>query len=216
MQTLGVTGGIGSGKTTVCRMLEKLGARVFYADVEAKRLMQEHPDVRREIIAAFGAKSYDGKGQLDRAYLAGRVFASEDEVARINGIVHPRVFEAFEVAKAVAQQDGVDVLVKEAALIFETGGERHLDAVAVVDAPRAERVERVARRDQVTPEQVLARMGHQLPPEELRRRADYVIENDSTPDDLQRQVDALWRSLTGPGPRKRERKKEGKGERRHR
>ena len=209
MQSLGVTGGIGSGKTTVCRMLETLGARVFYADVEAKRLMQEHPDVRREITAAFGAESYDNRGRLDRAYLAGRVFASEDEVARINHIVHPRVFEAFEAAKAAARQDGVDVLVKEAALIFEAGGERHLDAVAVVDAPRSERVRRVARRDQVTPEQVLARMGHQLPPEELRRRADYVIENDGSLAELQRQVDALWISLTGPAQERREESVEG-------
>ena len=207
MQTLGVTGGIGSGKTTVCRMLARLGARVFYADVEAKRLMQESPDVRREIVAAFGAESYDDKGRLDRAYLARRVFASEDEVARINRIVHPRVFRAFEEAEVAARQDGVDVLVKEAALIFEAGGERHLDAVAVVDAPRERRVERVARRDGATPEEVLARMGHQLPPGELRRRADYVIENHGSLADLQHQVDALWRTLTSLGKEEREKGK---------
>ena len=196
MQSLGVTGGIGSGKTTVCRMLEELGARVFYADVEAKRLMQENPDVRREITAAFGAESYDHEGRLDRAYLARRVFASEDDLARINGIVHPRVFEAFEAAKAAARQNGVDVLVKEAALIFEAGGERHLDAVAVVDAPRDKRVERVAQRDGAPSEEVIARMGHQLPPAALRRRADYVIENHGSLDDLQQQVNALWHTLT--------------------
>lgn len=195
MQTLGVTGGIGSGKTMVCRILEACGARVFYADVEAKRIMQEHPDVRAEIVDAFGPKSYDQDGRLDRTYLAEQVFADRAQVARINGIVHPRVFEAFEAAKAVARHDGVGVLVKEAALLFEAGGERHLDAVAVVEAPREERVRRVTARDSVTPEQVLARMGHQLPPEELRRRADYVIENTGSLGDLRHQVKALWHDL---------------------
>ena len=79
MQSLGVTGGIGSGKTTVCRMLEGLGAQVFYADVEAKRIMQESPDVRVELVAAFGEGSYDANGRLDRAYLARRVFADRGE-----------------------------------------------------------------------------------------------------------------------------------------
>ena len=195
MQSLGVTGGIGSGKTTVCRMLEGLGAQVFYADVEAKRIMQESPDVRAELVAAFGEGSYDANGRLDRAYLARRVFADQANVARINAIVHPRVFRAFEEAQEAARRDGIDVLVKEAALIFETGGDAHLDAVAVVAAPQAERVRRVATRDGVTSDQVLARMGHQLPPDELRRRADYVVENTGSLDDLRRQVERLWREV---------------------
>ena len=195
MTSLGVTGGIGSGKTTVCRMLEGLGAQVFYADVEAKRIMQADPDVRVELVAAFGEGSYDANGRLDRAYLARRVFADEANVARINAIVHPRVFKAFEEAQEAARRDGVDVLVKEAALIFETGGDAHLDAVAVVAAPQAERVRRVAARDGVTSDQVLARMGHQLPPDDLRRRADYVVENTGSLDDLRRQVERLWREV---------------------
>jgi dephospho-CoA kinase len=195
MKTLGVTGGIGSGKTTVCRLLEALGARVFYADAEAKRLMQEDPGVRAEIEAAFGAESYDAEGRLNRAFLAAQVFGDERKVDRINAIVHPRVFEAFARAKAVAERDGVPLLVKEAALIFEAGGDKHLDAVAVVDAPRGLRVQRVVDRDGTTPEKVLARMGHQLPPDELRRRADYIIENDGPLDDLRAQVDALYQDL---------------------
>jgi len=193
--TLGITGGIGSGKTTVCRLLEERGARIFYADAEAKRLMETHPEVRAEIVAAFGPESYDEEGRLNRAYLATRVFGDEKQVARINAIVHPRVFEAFEEAREQAQRDGIPLLVKEAALIFETGGERHLDAVAVVDAPVDARIDRVTARDHVTPEQVTARMQHQRPPEELRRRADYVIENHGSPADLRRQVDALYQAL---------------------
>ncbi len=195
MKTLGVTGGIGSGKTTVCRFFEDLGARVFYADVEAKRLMQEDPETRAEITAAFGPESYDAGGRLDRAYLAQEVFGDEEKVARISAIVHPRVFRAFAQAKQGAERDGVDLLVHEAALIFEAGGERHLDAVAVVDAPQAERVRRVVARDDAQPAQVRARMRHQLPPEELRRRADYVIENTGSMEDLRRQVEQIYRKV---------------------
>lgn len=195
MTTLGVTGGIGSGKTTVCRMLEELGARVFYADIEAKRLMQEDPEVRAEIQAAFGAESYDAEGNLNRTHLAEKVFGSDEDVARINAIVHPRVFEAFEEARQKAQREGVALLVHEAALIFEAGAEKHLDAVAVVDAPEAIRIRRVTARDDVPPEAVRARMGHQLPPEELRRRADYVIDNSGSKRDLHTEVERVFRAV---------------------
>ena len=195
LKTLGVTGGIGSGKTTVCRMLEACGARVFYADQEGKRILQEDPAARDEVIAAFGPASYGADGRLDRPYLAAQVFGDEAKVAQINRIVHPRVFAAFEKAKVQAEADGIALLVKEAALIFEAGGEQHLDAVAAVLAPQAERLRRVTSRDGVTREQVRARMAHQLPPEELRRRADYVIENDGDLEDLQRQVQALYQKL---------------------
>ena len=192
--TLGVTGGIGSGKTTVCRILEELGARVFYADAEAKQLMQDDEEVRAEITAAFGAASYE-EGRLNRAYLAEQVFGDEDKLERLNGIVHPRVFEAFEEAKRQARKEGVELLVHEAALIFEAGGDKHLDAVAVVDAPEDVRVRRVTERDAVTPDQVRARMGHQLPPDELRRRADYVIDNTGSLEDLRAQVEQLVERL---------------------
>ncbi len=195
MKTLGVTGGIGSGKTTVCRLFEDLGARVFYADREAKKLMEEDPAMRAEITAAFGPESYDAAGRLDRAYLARRVFGEAASVARINAIVHPRVFRAFEAAREAAAREGVVLLVHEAALIFEAGGERYLDAVAVVDAPEAERVRRVTARDAVTPAQVRARMGHQLPPDELRRRADYVIDNTGSLEDLRRQVERVYAEM---------------------
>jgi dephospho-CoA kinase len=199
MTTLGVTGGIGSGKSTVCRLFEDLGAHVFYADDVAKRLMQDDPAVRREIVAAFGAESYDAEGRLDRAYLAQQVFGNEDNVARINAIVHPRVFAAFEEAARQAAQAGVDLLVHEAALIFEAGGDQHLDAVAVVDAPEDVRVQRVVERDKVTPEQVRARMHHQLPPDELRRRADYVINNAGSKEALRAQVRAVYEAMVGRG-----------------
>lgn len=196
MKTLGVTGGIGSGKSTVCLMLEDLGARVFYADDEGKRLLVEDPGARREMVEAFGTESYLADGRLNRTYLAERVFGNEDNVVRINGIVHPRVFTRFEEAVARARRDGVPLMVKEAALIFEAGGEDLLDAVAVVDAPREARVSRVVSRDHVSPEDVGARMSHQLAPEELRRRADFVIDNSGTLDETREQVVRIYRAMT--------------------
>ena len=198
LRTLGVTGGIGSGKTTVCRMLEALGARVFYADLEAKRLMQDDPGARADLVEAFGPATFDAEGRLDRARLAARVFGDDAALARLNAIVHPRVFAAFEAARARAAAEGVRLLVKEAALLFEVGGERHLDAVAVVAAPVDERIARVEARDGATPEQIRARMRHQLPQDALRAKADYVIENDGDLDGLRRQVERVYRAVIHP------------------
>jgi len=191
--TLGVTGGIGSGKTTVCGFLEEQGARVFYADVEAKRLMQEDPSVRDAVAEAFGSAVYREDDGLNRAYLADQVFGDAEQVERLNAIVHPRVFEAFEAAKKRAADGGIPLLVHEAALLFEAGGDEHVDVTAVVLAPEADRIAWVTERDDVSPEQVRDRMQHQLSQDELRERADYVLENDGTLDDLRRKtVDLYW------------------------
>jgi len=191
--TLGVTGGIGSGKTTVCGFLEEKGARVFYADIEAKRLMQEEDAVRAALVEEFGEETYGDDGALNRAYLADRVFGDAERVGRLNAIVHPHVFEAFEATKERASDEGVDLLVHEAALLFEAGGDQHVDVTAAVVAPDADRIAWVTERDDVTPEQVQARMGHQLSQDELRRRADYVIENDGSLEDLrQKSVELYW------------------------
>ncbi len=193
--TLGVTGGIGSGKSAVCRFLAEAGARVFSADRVAKQIMTDDPSARQDIRAAFGAESYHEDGSLNRAFLAGQVFSSEEKVKQINRIVHPRVFAAFQNEKRRVAAEGGSLLVHEAALIFESGGDRHLDAVLVVDAPLETRIRRVMDRDGVTEAQVRARMDHQLPAAELRRRADYVIDNDGTLDALKQRVDAFYTSF---------------------
>ena len=193
MKTLGVTGGIGSGKTTVCGFLEEKGARVFYADIEAKRLMQDDASVRAEIRETFGDAVYTDDGALNRAVLAEQVFGDADRLEQLNAIVHPRVFESFAAARERAVEEEVDLLVHEAALLFEAGGDAHVDVTAAVVAPRANRVARVAERDDVTPEKVRARMEHQLPQGELRRRADHVLENDGSLEDLrQKSVELYW------------------------
>jgi len=196
--TLGVTGGIGSGKSTACRILEERGARVFYADAEAKRLMQADDALRTAIAEAFGADTYDAEGTLNRARLAAVVFSDEEKLQQLNALVHPRVFEAFGQAKEQAEAEGVELLVHEAALIFESGGDAHLDAVAVVDAPVDVRIRRVMARDGASEAEVHARMSHQLPPAELRQRADYVLDNGGSTEELRRQVHALYAQVTGP------------------
>lgn len=198
MTTLGVTGGIGSGKTTVCGFLEEQGARVFYADVEAKRLMRENEVVREAVTDVFGSAAYLSDGSVNRSYLAEQVFGDAEKLGRLNDIVHPHVLESFEAVKHRAGDDQVTLLVHEAALLFEAGGDAHVDATLAVVAPTADRIARVAERDDVPPENVRARMGHQLPQSELRRRADYVIENDGSLDALRRKsVDLYWRVVDG-------------------
>ena len=190
--TLGVTGGIGSGKTLVCEMLAALGARVLHADDEARRLMVENKEVRNEIIAAFGEESYLENGTLNRGHLAQIVFGNDKEIARINSIVHPRMADVFYEAKARAQREGMPLLIYEAALIYESGSADRLDAVAVVHTPAEVRLKRVIQRDGVTAEQVKSRMRHQLPPEELLERADFVVVNDSSVEVLESRVRELY------------------------
>lgn len=196
VRTLGVTGGIGSGKTTVCRLLEALGARVFYADAEAKRLMNQDPALRQAILEAFGPESYLPDGQLNRAYLAAHVFQDAKALQQLNALVHPQVRMAFEQMRAQAAQAHVPLLVLEAALLFESEADRLVDHVLVVDAPEDARIQRVVQRDHVTPEQVRARMQHQLPSAVLRQRADFIIENTGSLDALRQQVADLYRRLT--------------------
>ena len=191
MIVLGVTGGIGSGKTAVCRLLEMQGARVFYADQEARRLMEEDTALRADLAAAFGPSVFDDGGRLDRAGLAAQVFGDAEKLAVLNGLVHPRVFAAFGRETARARAEGVWLFVKEAALIFEAGGEKYLDAVAVVDAPLDVRVARVVARDGATPAAVDARIRHQLPAAELVARADYVLRNDGDAAHLEGEVEDL-------------------------
>src|SRR5690606_26232546 len=197
--TLGVTGGIGSGKTTVCRLFEELGARVFYADEEAKRLQVEDPEARREIVEAFGKESYLPSGELNRRYLAELVFNDDQKLDTINRIVHPRVFQRLQEARSRAEAEGVPLLVHEAALIYESGAQNYLDAVAVVHADEETRIHRVMERDGVPREAVLARMVKQLPAEELLERADFVIRNDGDVEELRRQVERVYEAMMGKG-----------------
>lgn len=173
---VGLTGGIGSGKSTVAHIFEVLGVPVYYADEAAKRLYDEDETLKKAVIAAFGEATYrDDK--LDRAHLAGIVFGDPEKLARLNAIVHPATIADAE--RWMARQT-TPYAVKEAALIFESSAAAGLDKVIGVTAPEAMRVRRVMERDGVTEEEVRKRMRNQMDEEEKMRLCDYVIFNDES------------------------------------
>ncbi|HIG75844.1 MAG TPA: dephospho-CoA kinase [Bacteroidetes bacterium] len=196
MISLGLTGGIGSGKTAAAaRFATHPGVRVILADDVAKALMVEDPDVRAAVRERFGADTYLADGSLNRASLAARVFSRASELEALNAIVHPAVRRAMLDALAAARSEGVRLLVYEAALIFETGADEILDHVAVVYAPVETRVVRAMERDGSTRADVLLRMARQAAPADLRERADFVLDNSGSLDDLHAEVDALYSRL---------------------
>ena len=199
MTTVGVTGGIGSGKSAfVARLGAHEGTRVILADALAKRLMAEDEAVRRRLVERFGPETFDTEGALNRAWLGARVFADADELAALNGIVHPAVRQALTKAVEQARADGVRVLIYEAALLVETGGESVVDLVVVVDAPVEVRVARAAARDGVSEAAILARVRHQADPAVARAHADRVVDNTGDLAALHAEADALARDLGLP------------------
>ncbi|HRN35596.1 MAG: dephospho-CoA kinase [Flavobacteriales bacterium] len=175
MFTVGVAGGIGSGKSTVCRVFSVLGIPVFSSDDEGKRLLGEDDRLRAQLSAAFGEGVLAG-GKLDRRALAARVFNNPAALQRLNAIVHPAVRNAFA-AWAVAQH--APYVINEAAILVETGGHEQLDHLVVVTAPEQERIRRVVERDGATEAQVRARMQHQTDDRARLAVAGSVITNDN-------------------------------------
>lgn len=179
MIKIGITGGIGSGKSTVCRVFESLGIPVFYADTVAKTIMINDPVLVAGVKNAFGTESYDGAGKLNNKHIAGIVFNNSAELARLNELVHPAVFRAFDewVAKVPAN---TSYILKEAALLFESGSYKMCDQSVLVTAPEKIKIKRVMDRDGVTQEQVKARMDKQMSDEEKIKMADFLIRNDES------------------------------------
>ncbi len=175
---VGITGGIGSGKTTVCRLFAVLGIPVYDADYWAKWLIEHDPQVRKEVIALLGPEAYRPDGAYDRAYVARRVFADAALLAALNAIVHPAVERHSRAWHEQQAQTGCPYTLKEAALLVESGSHRFLDALIVVTAPEAVRIRRVMVRDGATETDVRARMQRQAPEAEKVDLADFVIVND--------------------------------------
>ncbi len=173
MFKVGITGGIGSGKSTVCRLFAERGVAVYDTDAAAKRLMAEDEALKRGIVARFGAESYR-EGVLNRPYLAERVFGDDKEREVLNGLVHPAVIADFE--RWAEEQQGKYVVL-ESAILFEAGLDKHLDRVVAVLAPEALRVERAMKRDGATRAQILSRMAAQLDDDTLSRQADVSVVN---------------------------------------
>jgi dephospho-CoA kinase len=174
MFKVGLTGGIGSGKSTVAAIFEVLGIPVYYADAAAKRMMQEDPGLKQRIIQAFGQEAYR-EGRLDRAWLSAHVFSDPENIKRINAIVHPATIRD---AHDWMDRQNTPYVLKEAALVFESGSEKELDFVIGVSAPEEIRIRRAMQRDGVSRQQVLGRMQHQMEESGKMGRCDHVIVND--------------------------------------
>jgi dephospho-CoA kinase len=174
MLTIGLTGGIGSGKTTVAQIFEVLTIPVYYADQAAKNLMNQDPSLKEQITAAFGKTVYK-EGSLDRAYLAKLVFGDSEKLNILNSIVHPATMR--DAAQWIKRQHAPYVL-KETAILFEAGLENNYDRIIGVTAPESLRLERVLSRDHSSVEKVLQRMKQQMNEEEKMSRCHFVIHND--------------------------------------
>lgn len=174
---MGVTGGIGSGKSIVCDHFRRLGRRVIRADEVARELTERDSAVIEQIRSAFG-NVYNAAGTLDRRALAAVVFADRRKLERLNGIVHPAVFREIDRRlRMLPSEELRPYVLIEAALVFESGMDAVLDFVIVVDAPEELRIARVMARDGSTPEEVRSRMASQMKTDEKLKRADFTIEN---------------------------------------
>lgn len=190
-----MTGGIGSGKSTLCNALQKMGATVFNADFWAKRLMTEDPTLRAEIRQAFGEESYTDSGDLNREYISSIVFNDESALQELNSLVHPAVFRAFEDEVSLARARGVELLVYEAALLTDRPEQSPFHVTVVVDSPPEIRRERVVVRDGVDGQQVAQRMARQPTRMEYFAAADYVVLNDKDTEALESKAGRLVESI---------------------
>lgn len=175
MHIVGITGGIGSGKTTVCKIFQTLGIPVFYADEEAKRIMQEDESVVSKISELLGAGAYDSEGKLDRNFIASHVFREREKLDKLNSIVHPATVQA---SIAWAKEQKAPYVLKEAALLFESNAFHYVDKVIGVYAPVTLRLHRTMKRNNVSKKEVQKRMRNQINEEVKMRLCDYVIYND--------------------------------------
>jgi len=191
MYKVGLTGGIGSGKTTIARIWEKKGAFVLDADDFAKELMVTDSDIIEKIKESFGEEAYKNDQSLNRSYLAKEAF-EKGRVDELNKIVHPRVFEKTEDKIEEAEQEGYKVFVKEAALLLNYGRPESLDKVVLVLATDENMIKRAAQRDNVSPDVIQERLDKQQDFEKLKSRADFVIHNNGSMEDLEMRAQILF------------------------
>lgn len=175
MLKIGITGGIGSGKSTVARVFHTLGIPVFDADNVAKEIVSKDPQVRKTLIRHFGDMVFEN-GQLNKKYLSGLVFSNAEKLKLLDSIIHPATIKASEVWMKKQQQS--PYAIKEAALLFEANTTNNLDAVIGVYAPVEMRIGRVMRRNRLSREEVLNRIGKQMNEDEKMNLCDYVVYND--------------------------------------
>ena len=174
MIKIGITGGIGSGKSVIASLLELSGVPVYIADTESKRLTETSPVIREKLTALFGETLYTAEG-LDKKRLASHIFGNPERLKEVNAIIHPEVNRHFQ---AWADKQNTPLCAIESAILFESGFNRAVDISLMVYAPMEVRIRRVLERDAASREEVIRRIGSQLPDEVKKEKSDYVIFND--------------------------------------
>jgi len=174
MKKIGITGGIGSGKSFVSKVIESFGYPVFYSDAAAKSIISTNKYAKEQLISFFGEQVFKNN-QLDRAFLANIIFNNDEDLQKVNQLIHPLVRKSFE--EFVLQQK-TDLVFNEAAILFESDGASQFDEIILVSAPEDLRIQRVMKRNQVSKEEVLTRIQKQWSNEKKEGLSDYVIQND--------------------------------------
>lgn len=172
---IGITGGIGSGKSVVSRLLEAMGIPVYISDDESKRLTATDPDIRKCLVELLGGEVFEG-GELNKPFLASYLFGNPEHARAINRIIHPRVKDDFR--SWMLRHPDAEVVAMESAILLEAGFRSEVDVLIMVYAPAELRIERAMNRDSVSREAVISRMRHQMDDEEKALQADFVILND--------------------------------------
>ena len=175
MIKVGITGGIGSGKTTVCKVFQILGVPIYFADIRAKVILDTNEEVKLKIINCFGNELLSDSGFVDRIKLAAFVFNSKEKLEKLNAILHPLVQIDFE--NWLKQHDTYNYILKEAAILFESGSFKNLDSIITVIAPLDLRISRVMFRDDISKSQIESRIDKQISDEEKIKRSQFVIYN---------------------------------------
>ena len=174
MYKIGLTGGIGSGKTYIAEIFSRLDIPVFNSDIEGKKCMQKNDSVRKQIINLFGKGIYNND-KLDTAKIGTIVFNNHEILKSLNAIIHPVVIEKFNMW---ASDQNSDIVIKESAILFESGTNKELDKIICVSAPEGTRIQRIIERDGLTKKEILSRINNQISQEEKEKLSDFIIQND--------------------------------------
>ena len=196
MLRVGLTGGIGSGKSTASNFFELFGSFVINADEEAKKILSSNETVQHELISEFGTDIIDVSGEINKAKLARVAFQDEDHQQRLNSVIHPYIYNSIDNHfNDVLKDVKFDIFIIDGALIFESGYDVHMDYIVVVTAQLKNRMERAIARQTLSREEILKRIELQWPEEEKVNLADFVIHNDGSEEDLKNNVKILIEKL---------------------
>lgn len=192
MLKIGVTGGIGSGKSVVCRIFSKYGVPVFRSDDVAKKLYNSNPIVKKKLINLLGPETYTSRGKLDRKYVASKIFSNKSLKKKVEAIVHPVVKKERKKKFTEWQRKGYKMAIVESALIFEAGLDKEMDIIVIVDANESVRIARIGKRDAISRDQVKLRLKNQINTNKNIKKADFVIYNNDSLKKLESKVRFLY------------------------